>query len=76
MIYHYQKDLSHQDANLEIKKLRTRKGKINKDISFKKNISYKNSEESKQDCSNIYAIKKENYQKRVKDFISTTFLIP
>ena len=40
------------------------------------NISYKNSEESKQDCSNIYAIKKENYQKRVKDFISTTFLIP
>ena len=24
---------------------------------------------------NIY-IKKENYQKRVKDFISTTFLIP
>ena len=40
------------------------------------NISYKNSEESKQDCSNTYAIKKENYQKRVKDFISTTFLIP
>ena len=39
-------------------------------------IYYKNSEESKQDCSNIYAIKKENYQKRVKDFISTTFLIP
>ena len=39
-------------------------------------ISYKNSEESKQDCSNIYAIKKGNYQKRVKDFISTTFLIP
>ena len=38
-------------------------------------IPYKNSEESKQDCSNIYAIKKENYQKRVKDFISTTFLI-
>ena len=35
----------------------------------------KNSEESKQDCSNIYAIKKENYQKRVKDFISATFLI-
>ena len=24
----------------------------------------------------IYAIKKENYQKRVKDFISSTFLIP
>ena len=31
-------------------------------------MSYKNSEESKQDCSNIYAIKKENYQKRVKDY--------
>ena len=29
-------------------------------------ISYKNSEESKQDCSNIYAIKKENYQKKSK----------
>ena len=39
-------------------------------------ISYKNPKESKQDCSNIYAIKKENYQERVKDFISTTFLIP